>query len=85
MDADNTQRGRPRTPSPTQHKTGEVLLVAVSDDLIEKTLFDGLGRIGAVGGFEAVLPVEKYLNINKTVERLQALTREKALQKGLNK
>lgn len=63
----------------------EVLWVAVRDDLIEKTLFDGLGRIGAVGGFEAVLPVQKYLNINKTVERLQALTTEKALQKGLNK
>ena len=63
----------------------EVLLVAVCDDLIEKTLFDDLGRIGAVGGFEAVLPVQKYLNINKTVERLQALTREKVLQKGLNK
>lgn len=73
------------TPPPVALETGEVLLLAVRDDLNEKTLFDGLGRIGAVSGFEAVLPVQKYLNIKKTVERLHAHTTEKALQKGLNK
>ena len=81
----NSKYPRGLTPSPASLENVEVLWVAVRDDLNEKPLFEGLGRIGAVGGFEAVLPVQKYLNINKTVERLQALTREKALQKGLNK